>query len=384
MAVKLKDYYDGECARLLAVMVQKTFPEFDADDYAQEVNQRVGTLELKDRVLVLAEGLRSRLPADYPTAIQILVASLGPELHEEKGMFTSSWHLMPVARFVEEYGIDNPEVSLDALEEITKRHTGEWALRPFLYRWHDLTMARVRTWATSDSLHVRRLASEGLRTRLPWAARYTPFIENPHPLIDVIDMLIEDPSPYVRTSVANNLNDISQHDPALALATARRWLKRSSSKETYWIVNKGLRTLVKAGNTEALGLLGAEADPNLIITRVHITPRNVILGDTLLIEADLLNSGDSEREVVVDYDIYFLKKDERARPTTFKLKRVILKPGETVHLEKKHPFRLIRTRTYYPGDHSLVVKANGAPSKPIAFTLSLSPSEGKQNPKVSD
>lgn len=89
-------------------------------------------------------------------------------------MFTESWYLMPVARFVEEFGLDHPRESLAAIEQITRRHTGEYAIRPYLAQWHEMTMAAVRDWARSDSHNVRRLASEGIRPRLPWAGQFAP------------------------------------------------------------------------------------------------------------------------------------------------------------------------------------------------------------------
>ena len=64
-------------------------------------------------------------------------------------------------------------------------------------------MARVDRWSRSSSHNVRRLASEGIRPRLPWASRFKPFVDDPEPVVQVIDRLIDDPSLYVRTTVAN-------------------------------------------------------------------------------------------------------------------------------------------------------------------------------------
>ena len=56
--------------------------------------------------MVMTEELRLRLPDDYVTAVGVLVDSLGDELREDQGMFTESWFLMPVAHYVQEYGIE--------------------------------------------------------------------------------------------------------------------------------------------------------------------------------------------------------------------------------------------------------------------------------------
>lgn len=367
----LKDYYDGECARILGELVRAQAHEFDVEGYVADTNTRVGPLELKDRVLVLAEGLRDRLDPDYETAVDTLVRALPEEIGDGEGMFNEGWALSPVARFVEEFGLEHPEVSLRAIEEITKRHTGEFAIRPYLREHHELTMRAVHHWASSPNPHVRRLASEGVRTRLPWAARFAPFQADPTPLISVITPLITDPSRYVRTSVANNLNDISKDNPEIALKTARDWLAQSASPDTLWIVTKGLRTLVKQGNPEALAILGAEADPSIAVRQLRLTPTELTLGNTAVIEAEITNDSDEQRRVIVDYRMYLLKKNGLRKPTTFKLKTVTLSPGETVTARKRHTFRPVTTRVYYPGTQAVTITANGAESEPVEFELSL-------------
>lgn len=274
----LKRHFTGDCAREIAGRLDDVLDGFDTEGYAAEVDRRVGPLELKDRVLVLTEGLRQRLPGDYPDAVAVLIDSLGPELAEDEGMFTSSWFLMPVARFVEEYGLDHPRESLDAIYQITKRHTGEYAIRPYLQHHHELTMDAVRTWARDPSHNVRRLASEGIRPRLPWAARFTPFVLDPRPAIEVLDMLSDDPSGYVRKSVANNLNDISKDHPDLAVDTARRWMHSSDSDRTAWIARHGLRSLVKQGHGAALAALEATPTPGSTWSRSGSTATRYELG----------------------------------------------------------------------------------------------------------
>ncbi len=104
----LKRHFNGDAARLIGGKIRAVHPGFDVEDYASEVEERIIGLELKDRVMVLAEGLRTRLPEDYTAAVPILLAILEDELAEGEGIFNTSWFLMPVARFVEEYGLDHP------------------------------------------------------------------------------------------------------------------------------------------------------------------------------------------------------------------------------------------------------------------------------------
>lgn len=73
----------------------------------------------------------------------------------------------------------------------------------------------------TSALGVRRLASEGCRPRLPWAMSLPKLKENPAPIIPIMENLKNDPSRFVRLSVANNLNDISKDNPQIVIALAK-------------------------------------------------------------------------------------------------------------------------------------------------------------------
>ncbi|WP_055716863.1 DNA alkylation repair protein [Streptomyces torulosus] len=365
----LKRHFNGEAARLIGGKVHAVHPDFDVEGYAAEVEQRIPGKELKDRVLVLTEGLRSRLPEDYPTAVAALLSILGDELAEGEGMFNTSWFLMPVARFVEEYGRDHPEVSLDAIEEITRCHTGEYAIRPFVEDHYELTMKRVAEWAHSPSHNVRRLASEGIRPRLPWARTLDVFVKDPRPVLEILEPLRSDPSEYVRKSVANNLNDISKDTPDLALATALRWLEESPTPETDWIVKHALRTLVKKGDQQALAILGATGGELVQVSALRVTPGAVTVGDTLLIDFTVENGDDRPHSVTVDYVVHHVRKNGRSIPKVFKLTTLQLAAGERRTVRKSHPVKEVQTRRYYAGEHTVDIQVNGLVKATERFDL---------------
>ncbi|MCX5205627.1 DNA alkylation repair protein [Streptomyces sp. NBC_00237] len=355
----LKRHFNGDAARLIGGRIRAVHPEFDIEGYASDVERRIPGKELKDRVLVLAEGLRTRLPQDYPEAVALLLPILGDELAEGEGMFNASWFLMPVARFVEEYGLEHPEVSLDAIEEITKRHTGEYAIRPYIENHYEPTMRRVARWALSPSHNVRRLATEGIRSRLPWARTLTVFVKDPQPVLEILEPLRSDPSEYVRKSVANNLNDISKDAPEVALATALRWMRESPTPETTWIVKHALRTLVKKGDQQALAILGATGGEHLRVPRLEITPGSVTVGDTLVLSFDIENTDDRSHSVTVDYVVHHVRKNGRSIPKVFKLATLDLAAGERRTLHKTHMIKEVQTRRYYAGEHLVDIQANG-------------------------
>jgi 3-methyladenine DNA glycosylase AlkC len=94
---------------------------------------------------------------------------------------------------------------------------------------------------------VRRLVSEGTRPRLPWAPRLRAFMRDPRPVLELLEWLKDDPSLYVRRSVANNLNDIGKDHPDLLFATAERWMK-DANENRHWIIRHALRSAVKRGD----------------------------------------------------------------------------------------------------------------------------------------
>ena len=368
-AYSLKKHFDGAAARVLGDSIRTVFPGFDVESYAAQVDREVEPLELKDRVLVMARGLRDRLPEHYPEAIAVLVASLKDPLGEDDGMFNDGFHLMPVARFVEEYGLDHPEVSLPALVEITKRHTGEFAVRPFVLRHYEATMALMRACAVDPDHHVRRFASEGIRPRLPWARRLPGFVTDPLPVLDVLEALRSDPSKHVRTSVANNLNDIAREHPELVLDLAERWTRQSPTPETAWTVRHALRTLVKEGDQRALALLGATGGEHARAHGLVLSPGLLDLGQTLLVRIELENTDTRPHMMVVDYVVHHVRADGSRGRKVFKWTKVELCSGERRVLEKKHPVRPISTRAYHPGEHLVEIQVNGLVKASATFDL---------------
>ncbi len=374
-----KDYFDQACAQEIAAGIKPFFPSFRGQDFVTAVAEQVGELELKERVLLIAQELASRLPSHYPTALQIITDSLGSSIPEEGASSELAFQAMPLARFVEEFGLDYPEQSLDALRKITPHSTGEWAIRPYLQAYPELTLATVRDWVFSANHHIRRLASEGLRPRLPWASYYRPFMEDPSLLVDIISPLINDPSKYVRTSVANNLNDISKDNPQQAIETANRWLQVSDSARTLWIVKHGLRSLIKAGHPGALALCGAEPSDLLYISDLALDRSRLAIGQQAELTLVVQNDSEQERTVIVDYQVHYLRKRGQLIPKTFKLKQLTLGPGQRALLSKKHKFYPTSTRALYPGRHLLTASVNGLVSQAVEFELTPGPSHREES-----
>lgn len=251
----LKDYFGLELAHRLSSLIEPNFPSFPSDLFIQSVASQIEPLALKGRVAVISDELKNALPSDYSEALNILLKILGPENETEQGMFTNGYFLMPVAYFVEKYGLQHFDISMNALYEITKRHTSEYAIRPCLQCYPDKCLAYLNNWLYDTNPHVRRLVSEGTRPRLPWAKRIHAIKGNPINNLDLLAPLLKDPSHYVRKSVANHLNDLTKDYKDATLD----WLHQLKQKDDNinWIIRKGLRSLSNSKDPDALELLAS-------------------------------------------------------------------------------------------------------------------------------
>ncbi len=362
-----KEQYNAALVQHLAALIEAAYPSFDTSGFMAAVVPRLGALELKGRVRAIAEGLRAFLPPDYPDALDILLRILGPPLPVAAGMFNQGWHLMPIAQFIETYGLDAVDVSLAAMYQITQRHTAEFAIRPFLVQNAAYVLERLHGWATDDSPHVRRWLSEGTRPRLPWGIRLDAFIRDPTPTLALLERLKDDDSAYVRTSVANHLNDIAKDHPDLVLDVARRWYA-TGTPERRWIVRHGLRTLIKRGHPGALAILGVDANAAFRVESFVASPATLPVGGTLRLALTLISENGAPHDAIIDFVVHFVRARGTA-PKVFKWAVRRIAPGESIILTKNVSFRPVTTRKLYPGLHTIVVQVNGRALAEAAFVL---------------
>jgi 3-methyladenine DNA glycosylase AlkC len=354
-----KQHFNKETAIILGENIKNVYPLFDVELYGDQVEQAVPGLELKDRVMRMTELMRDQLPPHYEEAIDILVASLGPELETEDGMFTEGWYLMPVARFVEEFGTPYFELSMSALNAITRRHTAEYAVRPFIERYPDQSYDVLKDWTQSESFHVRRLVSEGTRPRLPWASRLQMYIDNPKPVINLLTHLRDDPSNYVQKSVANNLNDIIKDHKELVIDILEDWSENNSTPERQWIIKHASRRLIKAGEPRIMSLLGFSDLDDIEIVSISLKPQALKIGESAHIYMELCNASNDTTKNRVDYGLHYILKRGNRGEKVYKISSFDLAPQETKFIEKEIKFTSTKSRKYYSGTHTIDVRLNG-------------------------
>lgn len=251
---KLKLWFDQDLAKDLSKKILAIEPKFNSKQFLRSVKSQIAPLELKPRIKVFGDAIYESLPGEYESKINALLKIIGPENLEETGMFANYYWLLPIAQIVENYGTDHFTISLDAIKELTKRSTGEYAIRPYLEKYPKKTQKIMVKWSKDKNFHVRRLASEGIRINLPWAKKMTQYIEDPSPIIEIIELLKDDDSKYVQKSVANNINDLLKVNYSIAIKLIKAWSK-APSENCKWIIKHALRNLKKKENPTALKVL---------------------------------------------------------------------------------------------------------------------------------
>ncbi len=332
--------------------------EFAAEAFVRDACRGLEALELKARVAHVAQAIAAHLPTDFPKALLGIRKSLehwdrGPESDSLRGF--ASW---PVFVFIEHTGHAHPSMALAALRDLTHLFTSEFSIRPFLQAHPKMALQAIAQWTSHPSGQVRRLASEGIRPRLPWAPRLPDFQANPEAVIKILEMLKDDESEYVRRSVGNCLADVAVDHPERVIDVCTAWMKGASA-ERRWIVRRATRNLIKSGQPGVWKLHGYAENPKLRVENLRVTPTQVSLNQPFALNFALHSESVRDQKLVVDFVVHHVKASGLRSAKVFKLGELDLGAGAVVHFEKRHVFRTITTRTYYSGAHHIEIQVNG-------------------------
>lgn len=371
MAEPLKNGFGGAYVDLVARAAADAHPDFDAAAFTAAVTAQLESLELKDRINLIADEVRAQLPAVWaeavPAVIAIAESLAGPDLLDDAA-WGSGMEAWPMCSVVERHGVDHPTESLAAMEHLTKAFSCEFAIRPFLTHHLDQTLAACRQWTGHEHPAVRRLPSEGTRPYLPWGPKVDALSADPELGIALISALRHDPDDVVRRSVANHLNDIARDHPDRVAAIATAWLAEPATDTS--MIRHALRGLVKKGHPGAMAALGftTTAD-DITVETFRVEPAEIRLGDSIDMNAALRSTSDQHQKLVVDFVIHHVGATGKTSPKVFKWTTIDLGPGETVTLEKRRRIQTASTRRYHAGIHRVELQIAGDVVAADAFDL---------------
>ncbi len=364
MPEPLKNVYHPGFFEAFTHTAKQVIPEFRKQAFLNQVFDRNWQeMELKQRIRQIAASLHSHLPGSYPEQISLIQKMT--EHIKKNG--ESSFPYLFFPEFIGMYGLEHLSPSLKAMEILTCFISCEFAIRPFIVHYPAEVMKQMESWSLHSDHHVRRLASEGCRPRLPWAMALPVFKKDPSPLFPILNNLKKDESLYVRKSVANNLNDIAKDHPDRVISLVQKW--KGLGKETDWIIRHGCRTLLKKANPQAYQVFGLNQNPGCSICKLKLHSSQIRIGEELEFSFQLTNETKSEAVFRLEYVIHFNKANGKPSPKIFSLKEKAFQPG-SYSIRKRQSFKELTTRRHYPGKHQLGIIVNGKEMVTKTFQLS--------------
>lgn len=358
-APALKEIFNAERLQHIATEMTAVYPAFDAKGFLKHAKAGLADLSVMQRMARVSESLHAVIPLDYPQTLKLLYA-LAPRLN-------SAFVSLFLPHYVANYGGEDFKRSMAALKYFTTFGSAEFAVRHFLQQDFKRTLAVMQQWSLDENEHVRRLASEGSRPRLPWSFRLANVQADPSLCSSILDNLKADSSLYVRKSVANHLNDITKDHPDWVLGLIEGW--SLENPHTAWIARHALRSLIKQGNTRALTIMGAGARAEVKIHQLKVEPAVINLGDRINLSFSLESMADTPQKLVVDYAIDYVKSAGHSASKVFKLKAFTLAAREHHAISRGQHIRELTTRKHYPGKHAVHVLVNGERLGSVEFEL---------------
>jgi 3-methyladenine DNA glycosylase AlkC len=370
VADALKTFFSRALIQRLADGIAAVQADFPASAFVKNASRGLDKLELLDRGRQIAAALAAHLPPHYPDAIDVLLRSLGPEHATDEliGAGMAPFFYFPHLQFVADRGLDHFDLSMRAQYELTKRFSAEGSIRPYIARDPERTFAVLWRWTTDSNAHVRRLVSEGTRLRLPWAPRVAWLDAHPERVLELLDLLKDDPSTMVRRSVANNLNDLGKVHPDLLIRTATAWLDDGSANRRA-LVEHALRSAVKRGDAGALRLLGFGGKPAVVLERVSFDPARVKIGGRVTMRFTLRSRARTPQDLLVDVAVHFVKATGKTSRKVFKIARLTVAPRARAELRTMFSLAVHTTRVPQRGRHDVDVLVNGTTMRAGSFTV---------------
>lgn len=358
MPEALKEVYDQAYLQGVADQFSRHHNSFNKDDFLKRVFDKDWEgRELKARMAHIRTCIHEVLNLPYPEAVPV-ICNAATEFGGYEAMFFPD--------YIEAYGADNWEISLLALEWLTQFSSSEFAVRPFIISDKERMMTQMNQWAEHENYHVRRLASEGCRPRLPWAQALPEFKKDPTLILSIIDKLKADETDYVRRSVANNLNDIAKDNPQVTID----WVKTNKDYSDYtdWIIKHGCRTLLKQAEPQVMELFGYGNGEAFEIKSLTLEKDQISIGEYLEFSFQLTSISEELGKLRLEYEIGYLKANGKHSYKVFKISE-----GEYREKDKtfyrRQSFKPMTTRKHYPGMHWLKIKVNGVEKQSLSFML---------------
>lgn len=365
MSALLKDIFSVSFFDELSIAAKSTLPQFNKKEFLTLIYDDAWEAKaLKERVRHIAQCLQHFMPTAFNQS-SIMLLQLTDELQKQRGG-AGGFEFMFLPDFVQQYGQHDYKNSVKCIERITQFISCEYAIRPLIMHYEKQAIPQLIAWSKHKNHHVRRLASEGSRPRLPWGMALPNYKKDPSPILPILHQLKNDPSEYVRRSVANNLNDIAKDNPNVVLKLAEEW--KGISEQTDPVIKHGCRTLLKQGHAHVLNYFGLNSN-QIKVTNFSITLPQISVGQYLEFTFDVQNNSKIAQTLRLEYAVHYLRNNGQHNKKVFKISERVFEPNEQQAITRKQSFKPITTRKFYAGTQRLSIIVNGKEFEVLAFEL---------------
>jgi 3-methyladenine DNA glycosylase AlkC len=366
VAEPLKAIYSEKFFTTYLKDVKQLLPNLKVELFLEQIfSEDWEQKELKQRMTHIAFVLRNLLDPSYPKAIQQIIDLI--QIHRSDKSNGFNFECMFYPEFVTNFGLDDFETSIHAIEQITQFTSCEFTVRHFLNTYPEQMIAQMQAWSKHPHAYIRRLSSEGMRTKLPWAIKVPYLQENPTLIHPILEYLVNDESEWVRKSVANNLNDLSKDFPDFVKNFTKKWLNHSD--EVNKVLKHACRTMLKKGDEECLKLFGVGYNDSIQLIGFNLQTPKIKIGESLIFDFELENKDSQDILVRIEYVIYFLRNKLAHYPKVFKISEKNINSTSIIKMQKVHSFKEITTRKFYKGEHFISLTINGVSYEKVAFDL---------------
>ena len=322
--------------------IQRIYPEFDVSGFVSDVRTEMEGQTIYNVTNAIGRVLRQHLPQDYSDALAILmdfVENAAPSEPTRNPTPEVETSLRPVSHFISLYGLADFDASLDAFCRLAEhRCTRGGDIRAFIIKDADRCFERFGEWVTDENANLRLFVAASLCTRGTWQKWLRPFIEDPQPILALLETLKDDPDARVREHVATDMRDIVKDYPEAGYATLERWSKDGKS-ETQKILKQALKYQVKIGDARAFKLLGLGAVPKLgkadiTLTELHSERLALPINDAFRFYFSLQSESDAEQMILTYYAVAYKRPTGHITRKRYRLSQRKLKPNQRVDYEK--------------------------------------------------
>lgn len=229
-------------------------------------------------------------------------------------------------------------------------------------------LPQVEEWIADPDPQVRRCLIEALRPRGVWTGYIAELRRDPEPLKPLLDRVLDDPSLYVRKAAANCLNDVGKDHPETLLRWCSAWAGGGGA-ERAWLLNRGLRSLLKSGAKGAHSILGGAAAGAFEASWTSPLPERVDLNQLLPVTVRVRLDDSAASEILVVAILAGPGRGQKPRVRRYQIGRARIAAGTAAEITGRIHFVDFNHQPRLSGRYSLAVEVNGTPVEERSFAF---------------